>query len=400
MAGSFVQTSDKTTPGERDADTGPERNGSRGPIRVLHCLWHGETGGAERSVYQLARAQMRDPEISPGLLFAQGRGAYWEEAQKLGCPVVSLNIRNARSPRCITRAAEVMREFSVHHFHSAEPLLMLGSVRCRGAQRVYTHRGGDTVYPLRRELRYRITGHVLRRWFHGFSANSIHAVGSASQLLGVDHDRFVVTYNGLDFGLLEPTRSAAEVREELGLSTAEFVIGTAANLRPWKRVDRLLRAAHSMGRSDVRVLVLGDGPDMPRLRRVVRDLDSEERVVFAGLRSHVGNDLQVMDAFCLPSDALESFGNAAVEAMGMGAPTIVFSDSPGLTEHIQSGRTGFIVDDEAQLRDTLLELMADRDYARTIGEAGRLAVRERYRMDGATGNYRRLYRSLAVGTPP
>src|SRR4051794_7200250 len=87
------------------------------PIRVLHCLWHGENGGAERSVYQLARAQMRDPGISPGLLYAQGRGPYWEAAQELGCPVVSLDIPNGRSIRYVRRVAEVMRDYSIHHFH-------------------------------------------------------------------------------------------------------------------------------------------------------------------------------------------------------------------------------------------------------------------------------------------
>lgn len=397
MAGSFLHTSPKTKSRQAFVAAGEERSGDSDPIRVLHCIWNGETGGAERSVYQLARAQMRDPEISPGLLFAQGRGPYWEAAQKLGCPVVSLDLPHGRSLRYVSRAADAMGKFSIHHFHSAEPLLMLGSMRCRGAKRVYTHRGGDTIYPLRQALRYKLTGHLLRRSFHGFSGNSLHAVASAAHLLGVPDQRFAVTYNGLDFGLLEPTRSATDVRAELGLSPGEFVIGTAANLRPWKRIDRLLRAAHALGRPEVRVLILGEGPDTTRLRAIARDLDFESRVVFAGLRAHVGNDLQVMDAFCLPSDALESFGNAAVEAMGMGTPTVVFSDSPGLAEHIQSGRTGFVVDNETQLRDRLLELVDDRELARSIGEAGRTAVRERYTMDGAAGNYRRLYESLIGG---
>jgi glycosyltransferase involved in cell wall biosynthesis len=361
---------------------------------VLHCIWHGETGGAERSVFLLARAQIRDPDIAPALLFAQGRGPYWERAQELGCPVLSLDMPSSRSVGYIGRAARLMQDFSVHHFHSAEPPLMLASMRCSGVQRVYTHRGGDTTYPLRQELRYKITGRLLRRSFHGFTGNSVHAVASASSLLGVPAERFAVTYNGLDFGLLEPTRSAADVRAELGVDDGQFVIGTAANIRSWKRIDRLLRAAHAMQRPDVRVLVLGDGPDLPRLRAVTRELDFESQVIFAGLRAHVGNYLQVMDAFCLPSDALESFGNAAVEAMGMGAPTIVFADSPGLAEHIDSGRTGFVVVDEAELRTRLLQLADDRELARSIGEAGRSAVRERYSMAGGAANYRRLYQSL------
>ena len=148
----------------------------------------------------------------------------------------------------------------------------------------------------------------------------------------------------------------------------------------------------------MRVLVLGEGPDLPRLQALARELGLQDRVVFAGLRKQVGNDLQVMDAFCLPSDALESFGNAAVEAMGTGVPTVVFADSPGLTEHIVSGRSGFIVRDQAELRERLVQLVDNPDLARSIGEGGRDAVRKRYSMTGAASNYTRLYSSLADGT--
>ena len=47
----------------------------------------------------------------------------------------------------------------------------------------------------------------------------------------------------------------------------------------------------------------------------------------------IADYVQVMDAFCLPSTGLESFGNAAVEAMALGVPTVVFADGGGLVEH-------------------------------------------------------------------
>jgi glycosyltransferase involved in cell wall biosynthesis len=347
-------------------------------------------------VYQLARAQVADPQISPGLLFAQGRGPYWERALELGCPVASLDMPSGRSLSHVSRAAEIMRDFSIHHFHSAELVLMLASLRCRGARRVWTHRGGRTDYPLRRRVRYEIAGQILRRSFHGFSGNSAHAVNFSAEMFRLDPARFAVTYNGLDFGLLEPTREPPDVRDELGLAPDHFVVGTSAHLRPWKRIELLLEAAHALQRPELRVLVLGDGPDRPRLEAITRDLGFEASVVFAGMRQHVGNYLQVMDAFCLPSNAEESFGNAAVEAMGMGVPTIVFSDSPGLAEHIGAAGTGLVVDDEQQLQDQLTALIEDPLHARALGEAGRAAVRERYGMRGAERRYRELYRSVTA----
>ena len=251
-------------------------------------------------------------------------------------------------------------------------------------------------YSLRKKARYKITGRILRRHFQGLSGNTRHAVSCAAELLGIAPERFAVTYNGLEFAHLEPTRPAGDVRAELGLGPDDFVVGTAANLRPWKRIERLLEAAHDVECPALRVLVLGDGPDLPRLQAIARDLGVQSRVVFAGMRAHVGNELQVMDAFCLPSDALESFGNAAVEAMAVGIPTIVFSDSPGLSEHMLPGRTGFVVGDQTELRDRLMTLIENREVGRSIGAAGRAAVRERYSVDGAVREYKRLYRSLML----
>src|SRR3954451_10475490 len=267
-----------------------------------------------------------------------------------------------------------MRDYPVHHFHSREPLVMLGSLRCRGLSRVYTHRGGGIEYSPRQRLRHELAGVMVRNGFDAFSGNTAHGASSAAPRLRLPSDRFRVTYNGLDFDLLQPSRPAAELRDELGLTAEHFVIGTAANLKKWKRIDRLIAAGHAMGDPSVRVLVMGDGPERAHLEALVHELGFEEQVIFAGSRVDMGNYLQVMDAFCLPSNSNESFGNAAVEAMAMGLPTVVFDDSPGLVEHIDHGVTGFVVGDDQELTSVLGMLAADADVRRRVGHAGAAAV--------------------------
>jgi glycosyltransferase involved in cell wall biosynthesis len=365
--------------------------GSAGPLRVLHCLWNGEVGGAERAVHLLVREQLRDPALAPALLFAQGRGPYWEKAGDLGCPVISLDLPNGRTVGRLREAAAAMRPFDLHHFHSAEPLLMLASSRCRDVRRVYTHRGGSTRYPAAKRLQYAVTGLLLRRRFHGFSGNTAHAARFAAQLYRMDSDRFEVTYNGLEFDLLEPERGADEIRAELGLRPSDFVIGTSAHLRAWKRIDKLLRAVAELNEPALRLLIVGDGPERPRLEALAATLGVSESTIFAGTQLHVGDYLQVMDAFCLPSTSLESFGNAAVEAMAMGVPSVVFADSSGMREHIENGVTGLVATDQADLERLLLRLIQDRELARRLGAAGRESTRERYTPERAARRYRRLY---------
>ena len=67
-----------------------------------------------------------------------------------------------------------------------------------------------------------------------------------------------------------------------------------------------------------------------------------------------------MDVFALPSGPEESFGNAAVEAMGVGLPTVVFADGGGLVEHVIDGETGFVVRDQAEFVQRLREASQSR----------------------------------------
>lgn len=360
-------------------------------VRVLHCLWSGEVGGAERAVYQLVREQLRDPTLAPALLFAQGRGLYWEYARALGCPVIALELPHGHALRDLGRSMEALSDFDLHHFHSAEPLLMLASARCRGMRRVYTHRGGIIDYPLAKRAQYQLAGVLLRRFFHGFSGNTSHAARCAAKIYDLPVNRFRVTYNGLDFGLLAPSRTADAVRDGLGIQPSEFVLGTAANLKPWKRIDRLIDAVAALSRRGVRLLIVGDGQDRERLTARARQLGATSDVIFAGLQERAADYIQVMDVFCLPSMGLESFGNAAVEAMALGIPTMVFSDGGGLVEHIEDGKTGFIVDNQAELEQTLEMLIRDPRLRRRVGGEARVTVRERYAPPQAAAAYRALY---------
>jgi glycosyltransferase involved in cell wall biosynthesis len=361
------------------------------PLRVLHCVTHGRVGGAERAVHLLVREQLKDPELAPALLFGERGGTYWEEAQTLGCPVITLDLTNGRAIGRLGDAVAAMRPFDIHHFHSAEPLVMLASARCEGVRRVYTHRGGITRYRAGKRLRYELTGLMLRRRFHAFSGNTGVAATFASDLFRIDPERFATTYNGLEFDLLEPHRAADEVRAELGLTNGAYVVGTAANLRDWKRIDRLLTAIAHLDDPHLHLVIVGDGPDRDRLQGLARSLGVTDRVSFTGVQTHVGDYLQVMDAFSLPSNSLESFGNAAVEAMAMGLPTVVFADGGGLLEHVENDVTGFVATDQADLEEILRRLAADRASGEAVGAAGRESTRSRYTPEAAAARYRRLY---------
>ena len=216
------------------------------------------------------------------------------------------------------------------------------------ARMYYSHRAGQFDYQLLRRLRYRLTGIVVGRSFAALAGNTRHAADAAAMLFGLPRTEIGVVYNGLDWSLLAPDREAADVRAELSIPPGSVVFGTSGNLRALKRVDLALQALRRAG-APTALVVIGDGPERSALERLASELSLTDQVRFTGATVNVTDYLQVLDAFLLLSGPEESFGNSAVEAMGLGIPTIVMHDGGGLTEHVEHEMTGVVATDVGDL---------------------------------------------------
>jgi L-malate glycosyltransferase len=232
----------------------------------------------------------------------------------------------------------------------------------------------------------------LLRSFAAISGNTYQSASVLAAYLGVPTSTVAVVYNGLDFDLLKPRRPRTEViREVPRLAQESVIVGTASHLQSWKRVRFLITAIGRLDDRAVQCLVIGDGPARAELEQHVEALGLVDRVTFVGRKEHIGDYLQIMDVFVLPSGPEEAFGNAAVEAMGVGVPTIVFADGGGLTEHIDDRFTGLIVHDTDELVIAISELAANKALRRDLGERGMTHVRTKYSLAAMFERYAGLY---------
>lgn len=349
--------------------------------------------GGRAPVYQLVREQ-RLRGIEADVLVGSRGGYYGERTREAGAHVYELGQRHALDATVARRAASVLSDYPVAHFHGPEPLLVAFAARQRALDLFYTHRGGSRDYGLAKRVRHRLVGRHLRRRFQGVSANTEQSARAAARLFRLPLDSIPVVYNGLDFTLLEPQRSREAVLAELGDDREGVIrIGTASILRDWKRVDLLLRAVASMPDEPLHCYVFGDGPVRAELEGLVGQLGAADRVSFTGHKVHMGDYLQLLDVFVLPSGPEEAFGNAVVEAMGVGIPSVVFADGGGLTEHVEDATTGFVVADRRELERRLRELAHDPALRHRLGEAGKRAVHARYSLDAMIAGYEAFYRS-------
>jgi N-acetyl-alpha-D-glucosaminyl L-malate synthase BshA len=140
----------------------------------------------------------------------------------------------------------------------------------------------------------------------------------------------------------------------------ELLLVHLSNFRSVKRpadTVRILAAVNAV--RPARLLLIGDGPEMPCVLSEVERLDLRNRVQLVGNQIDVQTLLSPCDVFLLPS-AAEGFGLAALEAMACGVPAVT-SDAGGLAELIENGRGGYAVavGDVESMAARVLDIVAD-----------------------------------------
>jgi len=170
------------------------------------------------------------------------------------------------------------------------------------------------------------------------------------------HDRMTVIPNGVDLPMPAETSSAGQ-----------GPLVCVARLVTAKGIDDLLIAMRQL--PGQRLVLVGDGPDRPRLEEASRGLN----VHFTGAVAPVKVAALLRQASCLvlPSHT-EAFPNAILEAMAFGLP-VVATRVGGVVDLVVDGQTGLLVPPRSPmaLSDALRTMLHDPDLRRRMGMAGR-----------------------------
>lgn len=139
-----------------------------------------------------------------------------------------------------------------------------------------------------------------------------------------------------------------------------------SNFRSVKRVEDVVRIFDGVRQQvPAKLLLVGDGPDRPRIEKLCRDLGlSSNDVRFLGKLEAVEEVLSVSDLFLMPSEK-ESFGLAALEAMSCEVP-VISTNAGGIPELNEHGITGMVsnVGDVADMVKNALYVLEDDNLPR------------------------------------
>ncbi len=214
--------------------------------------------------------------------------------------------------------------------------------RALGLPVVVTARGSDVSLLPSHALPRRMIQAMMRR-VDGLIAVSA-ALRTAMIALGAAPERVTVLRNGVDTRLFRPLgRSAA--RAALGLTRPTLI--SVGLLIERKGHHRVIEAMASL--PGFELLVVGEGPERPRLEALIARLGLTDRVRLLGARPHadLANCYAAADALVLASSR-EGWANVLLEAMACGTPVIA-ARIWGNPEVVQERAAGLIYDENTPL---------------------------------------------------
>ena len=196
------------------------------------------------------------------------------------------------------------------------------------------------------------------------------------QRWGVPGERIQVIYNAVEEPV-EDLVSPQDIRKELELSERDRVLVTIGRLVSWKGVDQLLKLLPQLD-PEVKLLVVGDGPERNSLTKLTEDLKLSSRVKFVGKASRYRalSYIKASDVFVL-NTAYEGFSHVLLEAMMLGAPVLTTSVC-GNPELITTGKNGLLVEygNLVDLKTQLIRLLENYELQQRFIYAGKHSLQQ------------------------
>jgi N-acetyl-alpha-D-glucosaminyl L-malate synthase BshA len=210
--------------------------------------------------------------------------------------------------------------------------------------------------------------------------------------LGIQ-SRIDVVPNFIDPARYEEARKLPGARR--WAKPGERILVHISNFRPLKRVLDVVAVFEGVLREvPSRLLMVGDGPDRPKVEQYCREHGICGAITFVGSLPLVEEVLVGADLFLLLSDT-ESFGLSALEALACEVP-VVATAVGGLPEVVTDGENGYLlpVGDIDGFAAVALRLLKDEALRRRFGAAGRRRAVEVFSQDAVVARYREIYQRV------
>lgn len=355
----------------------------------MHIIDHFGFGGAQR--------------IFEGLSNYKGDTLYFYALRKKGYKEILPKCQNVCCARSTAKYSfpifEIKRfiekeKIEILHLHLPKSIflgIVLKSLFFRKIK-VIVHEHGDVFE----------TGFLYTTFLRGFQSkvNLFIAVSKATkeklmQNAGIRDDKIKVLYNFVDldkFNMNSSYFDREKGRKKLGIKKDEFVVGFAGRLVERKGWREFIEAARilSFKSSNIKFLMIGDGPDKENLVKLIKKYDIENKVNYLGFVPDIDQFYCCIDCYVMPSH-WEPSPMIFYEVQAKGIP-LICADVVSVNELVKNGENGltFDISDSKRLAQKIELLYGDRRLRDKLRNNGLINIKK-YSLDAYLKRLEMIY---------
>jgi len=213
----------------------------------------------------------------------------------------------------------------------------------------------------------------------------------------VPEKKLVVIPNGIDVSKFKPM-SVEDLREKLGLAGEKVIVSVGA-ISKQKGFHLLLKILPDILREykNVRLIIVGTGPYLQKLKGMAVKLGIENHVIFAGRVSdeELPKYYNLADVFAFPTLRMEGLPLVVPEAMACEKPVIA-SRIGGIPTVIENNKDGILIEpgNLKELKERIMEVLRDEELAKKLGKNARKKVVERFSLDRMVEDTIKVYKEV------
>ncbi len=369
-------------------------------IKILYVIANVSFGGGEKVFSQLAGRLNKD---NYEIQFACSPGGHLEcELSNLGIAVAPIDFKRTLNITTFIRLFKIMKSQKpdiVHSQGARANFYTRFAAKLAGVPFIVSTIAAPVeefnVNPIKKAIYV-----LLNRCSEKLVDRFIVVADSLREKLIKRHriapEKIVRIYNGVELAQCDCNKSSSRLKEELNIEDNAVLVAAIGRLVWEKDLPCFIRAAEKVlsSQSQVKFLIVGDGPLRGSLENVVKTLGIERSVIFTGFREDIKEILSALDILVLCS-LREGLPLTILEAMARAKP-VVATNIEGVREEVIDNVTGILVEprNSDSLEDAIICLLKDRQRAQALGLKGREIVEKKFTLEQAIELHEQLYHSL------
>ena len=356
--------------------------------RVLLVISNLEYGGAQRQIVELAN-NMDPARYDIHICSLSNYVPLEHDLFEAGKRLHIINKSWKFDASVVPKLAALAKKLKIDVIHSflfdAEIASRLAGLLARIPAIIGSERNSHYHLKKRQLLAYRVT----RRAVNVIIANSTEGSIFNAGIQGLNMSHYRVVHNGVNTTRFQPRNDIDKIKQSLGISQDEQLVGMFASFKTQKNHPLAFAAMKQVFHQipKARFLMVGEelyggmhGSDIYRLEmdRLVDKMGIRSRCYFLGNRDDVEKLYCACDATILPS-LFEGTPNVLLESMACGIP-VVATDIADNAKIVPEGKTGFLVPlgDDSYMAEKIIHLLHDETLRKKLGMNARQWVLEEF----------------------